>query len=210
VTPARVRFSVSWTGNQRVILVCAFAFFAVITLGWVVLTWNPAFAGDPSQRDDLWVARAIIVVFIAPCLLLLGILRRGIWLDGQVLVRQHLLWRTRINLATGRFGMTQTRWNYTRRLGALNLTRITVVAPTLVVRASWLRRIRLPLAARTGHEVVAGRVVVAWLPPAELEALAEAIERYATAPNTAQVATFLRNVHRSPVQPGGSLESPYP
>ena len=64
---------------------------------------------------------------------------------------------------------------------------------------------QLPLVRRAGHEIVGGRVVVAWLPPAELDPLADAIDRYATAPNKETVANYLRNVTRSAVQPSGHL-----
>jgi hypothetical protein len=204
-----VRFSVGWTGGQRVILVCALTFFALLTVGWAFITWNPAFAGDPSQQDDRWLARALIVVFIAPCLVLLGLVRLAIWLNGPTLVQQHALWRTRVNLGTATYGLTETTWHYTRRFGALQLARITVVAPTLVVRASWSRRIKLPLACRTGHRTVGGRLEVAWLPVEQRAALADAITQYATAENAATVARFLRHVDRSPVQPSASLDNPF-
>jgi hypothetical protein len=120
-------------------------------------------------------------------------------------VRQGALWRRRIGLGRSTFDLTETSWDYTRRLGPVSFGRIKITAPTLVVRASRLRRIKLPLAQRAGHEIVGGRVVVAWLPQVELDALADAIDRYATAPNKKKAATCLRHVWRSAVQPRGDL-----
>jgi hypothetical protein len=110
-------------------------------------------------------------------------------------------------LTTATFDLTETSWDYARRFGAANFAKIKITAPTLVVRASRLRRIKLPLVQRAGHEIIGGRVVVAWLPQVELDALADAVDRYATAPNTQKVANYLRNVARSAVQPSGDVGS---
>ena len=203
-----VRFSVRWTGPYRRMLIGWLVFFALVTVGWLYVTWNPEFtkdAGEQGQLAGLWMARGMVAVFVAPFLLLLGLVRLAIWLDADALVRQGALWRRRIRLGRATFDLTETSWDYTRRFGAVSFARVKITAPTLVVRASRVRRIKLPLVRRAGHEIVGGRVVVAWLAPAELDPLADAIDRYATAPNKETVANYLRNVTRSAVQPSGHL-----
>jgi hypothetical protein len=204
------RFSVRWPGRYRAIHVAWFVFFTLIALGWLFLTWMPAFTADavePDQVRGLWLARAMIVVFVAASLYLLGLVRFAVWLDGDTLVRQAALWRRRIGLAAATFELTETSWDYARRFGAASFAKIKITAPTLVVRASRLRRIRLPLAQRAGHQVVGNRVVVAWLPQVELDALADAVDRHATAVNKEHVAHYLRHVSRSAVQPSGDVGS---
>ena len=205
---ARVRFSVRWTGGYRAFLIGWLVFFTLLTAGWLFVTWNPAFTADAVDQEDragLWIARVLVILFVGACLALLGPIRFSIELDGDTLVRQAALGRRRVRLASASFAMTETSWDYTRRFGAANFAKIKVRAPTLVVRASRLRRIKLPLVQRAGHQVVGDRIMVAWLPQRELDALAAAIEEHATAPNRERVAHYLRNVSRSAVQPSGEL-----
>lgn len=206
--PTSVRFSVRWTGSKRRLLIAWTAFFGLITAGWLFVTWNPAFtrdAGEQGQLAQLWVARSMVVIFVAATLLMLGGVRHAIWLDGGTLVRQGALWRRRIPLSAATFDQTETTWYYARRLGPITLVKVKITAPTLVVRAARAKRIKLLLAHRSDHEIVGGRVRVAWLPQPELDALADAIDRHATAPNRDAVASYLRNVARAPFQPRGEL-----
>jgi hypothetical protein len=206
-----VRFDVRWTVGQRVFQWVMAVVLGAIAVGLLYLYWG---------TDEMAELRAepggFLYVAWLPALLLVctfGLVyqaRFDVWLDGDRLVRQGGLTRRSIPLAKARYGMKDTTWSYTRRLGAMRLRRITIAAPTLVVGSSRLRAIRLPLARRSGHDVVGDRIVVAWLPQHQLDALADAIERHGTAPNREKVAHFVRSVPHSSLQPRASMEHPLP
>jgi hypothetical protein len=138
--------------------------------------------------------------------LLLLDLRLAVWLQGDRLVQRYVILRQWIGLRTATFSLKDWTWMYPKRVG-FRFHRVAITAPALVVRASALRRITVPLAQHTGHEIVNGRVVVSWLPAETLDALANAIEAHATASNKDKVVRYLRNVGRAKVQPTASLES---
>jgi hypothetical protein len=206
-----VRFDVRWTVGQRV-----FQWIMALVLGAIAAGVIYLYLGTDEMAELKAEPGGILYVAWLPALLffctvgLMLLARYDVWLDGDRLVRQGIVGRRSIALRTATYAMKETTWSYTRRLGPMKLRRLTIVAPTLVVRSSRLRGIPLPLARRTGHAIVGDRVVVAWLPQHQLGALAEAIERHGSAPNTAKVAQFLRGVATSGIQPRGSAEIPLP
>jgi hypothetical protein len=207
----RVRFDVRWSAGQRAFQLVMAVILAVIAALPLYLWWGTDEMADLKAEPGgfLWFAwlPALLVVCVVG---LVQLARFSVWLDGDRLVRQGVVGRRRIRLATATYSMKETNWSYTRRLGPMKLRRVTIVSPTLVVRSSRLRGIALPLARRTGHAIVGDRVVVAWLPQEQLNALAEAVERHASAPNAAKVALYLRRVTGSGVQPHGSMDVALP
>jgi hypothetical protein len=206
-----VRFDVRWTTGQRAFQWIMAVVLGAITAGLIYLWWGTDEMAE--MKADLggillfaWLPALLIVCTVG----LAYLARFDVWLDGDRLVRQGLIGRRSIALKTATYAMKETTWSYTQRLGPMKLRRLAIVAPTLVVRSSRLRGIALPLARRTGHALVGDRVVVAWLPQHQLDALAEAIERHGSAPNTAKVAHFLRRVATSGIQPRGSTDIPLP
>jgi hypothetical protein len=206
-----VRFDVRWTAGQR-----AFQWIMAVVLGGIAAGVIYLYAGTDEMAELKAEPGGILYVAWLPALLvvctvgLASLARFDVWLDGDRLVRQGLIGRRSIALRTATYAMKETTWSYTRRLGPIKLRRLTIVAPTLVVRSSRLRGIQVPLARRTGHALVGDRVDVAWLPQPQLDALADAIERHGSAPNTAKVAEFLRRVTGSGHQPRGSMDIPLP
>jgi len=206
-----VGFSVRWGKGARVMQLIMFVFFSALALGWAFLVFTPTIPWQAAPASAVWGTRSFLLLFLCPPFLMLRLFRFGIWLDGPYLVRQGALLRLRVDLRTATFAMTVTSWEWTRRFGPVSFAKVRISAPTLVVRASRLRRIKLPLARRDVQPGAYGGHVAEWIPLGELEALAAAIETYAGAPkaDAPKVVTFLRNVHRSPVKPSASFGNPF-
>jgi hypothetical protein len=150
------------------------------------------------------IANGWLLAGLVPLVLAVGPLtavRFNIWLVGPRLVRQGPFGRRRIDLRHATFTVRPAA------LGVLARGRLSVTAPTLVVRASRRRAIRMPLGRRTGHQRVDGKVVVAWLPAEELFALADGVSWFGRAPNKDKVAHFLRTVARSDYEPLATMDS---
>jgi hypothetical protein len=211
--PARdvVRFDVRWTRGQR-----ALQWFMAVCVGAIAafsiyLVWrNEELVEVRSAPGGILLVGWLPALLVASTVILVHMARFDIWLDGERLVRRGAFGLRAISLTTATYGMKETTWSYTVRLGPMRLRRLTIAAPTLVVRSSRLRGIQVPLARRTGHAVVGNRVTVAWLPGDQITALADEIERHAAAPNAGKAALFLRRVAASGVQPRGSMDIPLP
>jgi hypothetical protein len=205
VTPAaRVRFSVYYGPGVRAAAAVAAAMLLMVGLSLII------FEPEVDEPGEEWFLRGVVAFLLVTALLLLEILLFDIRLDTATgRLRKRGVWRCSVDLRTARFRLVETSWQVMVRLSPVNVKRFAITAPTLVVR-SGLRRIRLPLARRFGHPVVDGRLVVQWLPAEQLGALADAIERSATAENTAKVVNYLRQLQnlsagqsapRPPTQP---------
>jgi hypothetical protein len=204
-----VRFSVRWSKGARVMQLIMFVFFSALALGWALLVFSPTIPWQPAPAATIWGTRSFLLLFLGPPLLMLRLYRFGIWLDGPHLVRQGAFLRLRVDLRTATFEMTLTSWERTQRFGPASFAKVGIRAPTLVVRAARLgriRRIKLSLARRDVRLTATGGYVADWLPAGELEALAAAIEAHAGAP---KVVRFLRNIDRSPVKPSAYFDNPF-
>ncbi|HEX6682079.1 MAG TPA: hypothetical protein VF062_04765 [Candidatus Limnocylindrales bacterium] len=201
-----MRFSVKWGKGARTMQFIFFAFFALVTLGWAVMSFHPS-TWDPAP-EGIWLVRSFLPLFLACALIMLSLYRFGVRLDGGRLVQQGALWPKRIDLRTASFAMTVMKWQYTRAFSG-GFARVAISTPALVVRASRWRRIKLPLAQRAPQQAADGRYHAAWLPAQEILALADAIDRYATAAGKEQVVAFLRDLDRSPVKPSLDFYAPF-
>lgn len=160
-------------------------------------------AESPEERPWLW---GLGLTCLAGIPFFIGRARLQVWLSGDRLIRQGPFWRSRFPLSRVRFAMTVGKWQYTAQLDSGAVRTVEIEAPVLVMRTAWWRRIKVPLVQQAGHRISGDNVYVAWLPLPLREALAAAIEEYATDPRKDRVALFLRNVERSPVRPEGSAE----
>lgn len=191
VTPAtRVRFSVYFGPGVRTVAAVTAAM--LLALGLSLIIFEP----DVDEPGEEWFLRGVAAVPLVAALLLLEVLLFDIRLDTATgRLRKRGVWRCSVDLRAARFRLVETSWQVRMRLSPVNVKKFDITAPTLVVR-SGLRRIRLPLARRFGHPIVDGRPVVLWLPAEQLGALADAIERTATAENTAKVVNYLRQLQQ--------------
>ena len=197
----QTRFSVYYSTPLRALL--AMISVLLFVVGASLAVFRPDL-DEPGEEEWLLGVAALPLVTV---LLLLEVVLFDIRLRTDVdrLVKRGV-WRSSVDLRTASFRLTETTWQNLVRLGPLNVKRFNITAPTLVVR-SGLRRIKLPLARRFGHPVVNGQLTVSWLPEDQLGALADAIERSATAENKAKVVTYLRQIRRSSVKPLTSTEA---
>jgi hypothetical protein len=178
-----------------------------VMLGYVFWATDELYGPDYSSGDRVFV-RAFGLVFFAGPVFFIGLARLQVWLAGDRLIKQGAFWRSRLDLRRARFSMSVKGWDYETQLPTGAVRTVHIESPVLVVRTSW-RRVKLPLAQRDGHRITPGdQVVVAWLPADLREALAAAIDEYATDPQKAKVSRFLRHVERSPIQPEGSADLP--
>jgi hypothetical protein len=171
--PTAVRFSVRWTGARRVVLWFALVGTVAAGVALIVYRW-------------FWLAPVPLPAAVG----LLAAVRYDVSLVGPRLVRRGPFGHRRVDLRQASLSVEPAA------LGILARRRLFVTAPTLVVRAA-RRAIKLPLGRRTGHQRIDGKVVVAWLPPEELFALADGVAWFGRAPNRDKVAHFLRTVARS-------------
>lgn len=206
----RVTFGPRRSRGGRIAIAITFVILAGFAIWLNALFWLTDAAVDPDDPSLVWWARGMGGAFpVLIAYLLLLDLRLAVWLDGDRLVQRYAVLRQWISLRTATFTLKEWTWTYPKRLGPLWFHTVSITAPALVVRASALRRITVPLAQHTGHEIVDRRVVVSWLPAEKLDALAAAIEAHATAPNKDKVVRYLRNVGRAKVQPTASVESTF-
>ena len=205
----RVRFGPRRTRGGRIAIAITFGIVAGLAVYLNALFWLTDAAVDPDDASTVWWARGMGGAFpVLIAYLMLLDLRLAIWLDGDRLVQRYVVLHQWISLGRATFGLKEWTWKYPKRIGP-RFHSVAITAPALVVRGSMLRRITVPLARHTGHEIVDGRVVVSWLPAEKLDALAAAIEAYATASNKDKVVRYLRNTGRAKAQPTAALDSAY-
>jgi hypothetical protein len=183
--PGPIGFSARYGGAARVLLLFTLLASAGLGVGLNVLLWSAPASGVDGATDAqaTWGLRTIGLLSLVGVVRVLAALRFDVRLDRDRLVRQGALGRRAVGLRTATFRLTHTTWlissSPVRRREAVRV-------PVLVVRSSWWRRIVLPLHQRDGT----------LLPVAELNALAAAVERYATATNAGQVVASIRGINR--------------
>lgn len=198
---SRVRFSVYFGPGVR----AADAVLAIlmVAIGAALLTVHV----EPGEE---WYRRALAAIpLVTTVLLLEGLLFDISLYPGSDRLVKRGVWRWSADLRKARFRLVETSWEVMVRLSPLNVKKYQVTAPTLVVR-SGLWRIRLPLARRFGHPVVNGLLVRQWLPHEQLGALADAIERSATAENKAKVVNYLRQLQLLSAEQDAAAPAPQP
>lgn len=206
----RVIFGPRRSRGGRIAIAVTSVILAGVTVWLNGLFWLTDAAVDPDDPSAVWWARGMGGAFPALIVYLFLLdLRLAVWLDGDRLVQRFAVLRQWISLRTATFTLKDWTWTYPKLRGPMRFRTVSITAPALVVRASALRWITVPLAQHTGHEFVDGRVVMLWLPAEKLDALAAAIEAHATAPNKDKVVRYLRNVGRAKVQPTASVTSAF-
>lgn len=197
----QIRFSVYYSTPLRAL--CAMFSILLYAVGASLAVFRP----DVNEPGEEWWLLGVAAIPLVTATLLLEVVFFDIRLrTGADRLVKRGVWRSSVDLRIASFRLTETSWQNLVRLGPLNVKRFDITAPTLVVR-SGPRRIKLPLARRFGHPIVNGHLTVDWLPEEQLGALADAIERSATAENKTKVVDYLRQTRLSNIKPFTSTEA---